>query len=154
MSEYSATVRWSLDGGDFAGNRYTRAHEWSFDGGLTGPASASPHSVPPPQSVAENVDPEEAFVASLSSCHMLFFLSLAVAEGVVVATYEDKASGRLEKGADNRMAMTKVVLRPRAEYGQDMSPGTDVVARLHRRAHELCFIANSVRTKIVTEIIS
>ena len=154
MSEYTATIRWSLDGGDFAGNRYTRAHEWSFDGGLTVPASASPHIVPPPQSVAENVDPEEAFVASLSSCHMLFFLSLAAAEGIVVAAYEDKASGWLEKDADNRMAITRVVLRPRAEYGNGTMPDADALERLHHRAHELCFIANSVKTKIVTKIVS
>jgi organic hydroperoxide reductase OsmC/OhrA len=154
MSEYSATVRWSLDGGDFAANRYTRAHEWSFDGGLTVPASASPHIVPLPQSVADNVDPEEAFVASLSSCHMLFFLSLAAAEGLVVAAYEDKASGWLEKDANNRMAMTRVVLRPRAEYGNNTTPHPEALERLHHRAHKLCFIANSVRTNIVTEIVS
>lgn len=154
MGEYTATIRWSLHGGDFADNRYSRAHEWSFDGGLTVPASASPHIVPLPQSVAENVDPEEVFVASLSSCHMLFFLSLAAADGIVVASYEDKASGWLEKDADNRMAITRVVLRPRAGYSEDTPPGTDVVASLHHRAHELCFIANSVRTEVVTEIVS
>lgn len=154
MGEYTATVRWSLDSSDFAGNRYTRAHEWSFDGGLTIPASASPHIVPLPHSVAENVDPEEAFVASLSSCHMLFFLSLAAAEGIVIASYEDEASGWLEKDAHNRMAMTRVVLRPRAEYGDDTTLDAEALAHLHHRAHELCFIANSVRTKIVTEIVS
>lgn len=154
MGEYTATVRWSLDGGDFADNRYTRAHEWLFDGGLTVPASASPHIVPLPHSVAENVDPEEAFVASLSSCHMLFFLSLAAAAGIVVASYEDEATGWLEKDANNRMAMTRVVLRPRAEYGNGTTPDAEALERLHHRAHELCFIANSVRTKIVTEIVS
>jgi organic hydroperoxide reductase OsmC/OhrA len=154
MSEYTATIRWSLDGADFVGNRYTRAHEWSFDGGLTVPASASPHIVPLPQSVAEHVDPEEAFVASISSCHMLFFLSLAAAEGVVVTAYEDKASGWLEKDSTNKTAMTRVVLRPNAAYGSDNMPDADVLERLHHRAHELCFIANSVSTKIVTDIVS
>jgi organic hydroperoxide reductase OsmC/OhrA len=154
MGEYTATVRWLLGDGDFPGNRYTRAHEWSFDGGLTVPASASPHIVPPPLSVAENIDPEEAFVASLSSCHMLFFLSLAARRGIVVESYTDEASGRMEKDADGRMAMSRVVLRPRAVYQGDSSPDSQEVGRLHHRAHELCFIANSVKTEIVTEIIS
>ena len=154
MGDYTATVHWSLGDGDFAGNHYTRAHEWSFDGGLTVPASASPHIVPLPLSVAENVDPEEAFVASLSSCHMLFFLSLAARRGIVVESYTDEASGRMEKNADGRMAMSRVLLRPRAVYRADSTPDPKEVERLHHRAHELCFIANSVRTKIVTEIIS
>jgi len=154
MSEYTASVHWSLDDGDFAGDRYTRAHEWLFDGGLTVPASASPQIVPLPLSVAENVDPEEAFVASLSSCHMLFFLSLAARRGIVVESYTDEASGRMEKNADGRMAMSRVLLRPRAVYRADSTPDPKEVERLHHRAHELCFIANSVRSKIVTEIIS
>ena len=154
MGEYTATIRWSLGDEDFAADRYSRAHEWSFDGGLTVPASASPHIVPLPMSVDANVDPEEAFVASLSSCHMLFFLSLAAGEDIVVSSYTDNASGWLERDRHGSMSMTRVVLRPSAEYATDRSPGAGVVERLHHRAHDLCFIANSVRTEVTTEIVS
>ena len=115
MSDYGATIRWRRGDADFARNRYSRAHEWQFDGGVTVPASASPHIVPLPLSVAEHVDPEEAYVASLSSCHMLVFLSLACEAGIVVEDYRDEAVGTLEKGGDGRWVMSRVVLR--AEYG-------------------------------------
>ena len=154
MAEYTATVAWQCRDGDFLDNRYSRGHEWRFDGGLTVPASASPEIVPLPMSVAENVDPEEAFVASLSSCHMLFFLALAAKRGIVVESYVDTASGYMEKDADGRMAMTRVLLRPNASYAEDSAPDIEQLERLHHRAHELCFIANSVRTEVVTEIVA
>ena len=153
MSTYTATVAWQRNGRDFTANDYSRAHEWRFDGGLTVPASASPDIVPLPHSVAENVDPEEAFVASLSSCHMLFFLSLAAKRGIVVDRYEDDAYGHLDKDAEGRHAMTKVVLRPKASYAGE-PPARETLERLHHRAHDLCFIANSVRTEVVTDLVS
>jgi organic hydroperoxide reductase OsmC/OhrA len=151
---HTATIRWSLGDGDFQGNRYSRAHEWCFDGGLTVPASASPQVVPLPLSVAEHVDPEEAFVASLSSCHMLFFLSLAAAVGIVVERYTDEATGWMEKNAAGRMAISRVLLRPQASYQGESPPQPGEIERLHHRAHECCFIANSVKTEIATEIVS
>ena len=154
MSEYTATIKWQSGDGDFLAEDYSRGHVWIFDGGLTVPASASPHIVPLPNSVAENVDPEEAFVASVSSCHMLFFLSLAARRGIDIASYTDEASGTLAKGHDGKLAMTSVTLRPRAKYGSDSEPDRATIEKLHHRAHELCFIANSVKTEVVTEIIS
>ena len=152
MGEYTATIRWTRGEREFADDQYSRGHEWLFDGGVTVPASASPHIVPLPLSVEENVDPEEAFVASLSSCHMLFFLSLAVRRGVVVDDYTDNAVGYMEKDADGRIAMTRVVLRPEARYAEPPDPA--LIEKLHHRAHELCFIANSVKSDVQTEIIA
>lgn len=154
MYAYTATIRWQRGDQDFLGDAYSRGHEWVFDGGLAVPASASPHIVPLPNSVAENVDPEEAFVASLSSCHMLFFLSLAARRGIEIDRYTDEAIGTLAKGDDGTMAMTRIVLRPNAEYGGSSAPERTSIEKLHHRAHALCFIANSVKTEIVTEIIS
>ena len=153
MSSYTATVSWERGNQDFLDNEYSRGHEWRFDGGLTVPASASPHLVPLPMSVAANVDPEEAFVASLSSCHMLFFLALAQRQNIVVDRYTDEAVGYLEKNGEGRMAMTRVILRPECEYAAE-TPDAATLEALHHKAHELCFIANSVTSEIVTEIVS
>src|SRR5450830_2113880 len=112
MQEFFATVSWQRAGQDFANQRYSRGHEWIFDGGLRVPASSSPLSVPLPMSVADNIDPEEALVAATSSCHMLFFLSLAAKRGHTVESYIDNAVGLLDKDADGRMAMTNITLRP------------------------------------------
>jgi organic hydroperoxide reductase OsmC/OhrA len=151
MSSYTATIRWSRTGeGDFAKGQYSRAHEWAFDGGAVIPASASPHIVPQPWSDAAGVDPEEAFVASLSSCHMLFFLDFARREGWTIDRYVDEAEGVLEKGADGKMAMTRVTLRPRIAW-IDEGPDPAALADLHHRAHEACFIANSVTTEVTVE---
>ncbi len=151
MSAYTATVIWRRDDQDFLDNNYSRGHEWSFDGGLMVLASASPDLVPLPQSVAENVDPEEAFVASLSSCYLLFFLALAQRRKIVVDEYCDDAVGYLDKNEHGRMAMTRVVLRPRCRYAGE-APDSALIEKLHHRAHELCFIANSVTSDVVTEI--
>ena len=154
MSHYAATISWRRGDQSFVDDSYSRGHEWTFDGGLTIPASASPDIVPLPMSVAENVDPEEAFVASISSCHMLFFLSLAARRGIVVDEYMDSASGVMGKRTDGKTAMTRVVLRPNATYSGDVLPDRDQLAKLHHRAHELCFIANSVLTEIVVEVVA
>src|SRR5688500_13052874 len=119
--EYRATIVWRRDGEDFAKGRYSRAHEWRFDGGMTVPASASPGVVPLPFSRAEAVDPEEAFVAALSSCHMLTFVDMARRAGIVVDSYEDEAVGLLERIAPGKMAVTRVTLRPRIVF-QDAPP--------------------------------
>jgi organic hydroperoxide reductase OsmC/OhrA len=151
MSTYRATVRWHRSGGgDFAKGQYSRAHEWAFDGGAVVPASPSPHIVPAPWSDARGVDPEEAFVASLSSCHMLFFVDLARRAGWAVDAYVDEAEGVLERRGDGRQAMTSVILRPRVTWGAK-APDAAAVAELHHRAHDACFIANSVTTEIRVE---
>ena len=151
MSTYTAMIRWSRSGdGDFTKGQYSRAHEWAFDGGHVMPASASPHVVPAPWSDPAGVDPEEAFVASLSSCHMLFFLDFARRDGWVVDGYVDEAQGVLEKRGDGKMAMTRVTLRPKIAWEGEW-PSAAVIADLHHRAHEACFIANSVTTEVVVE---
>lgn len=151
MSEYHATIRWSRDGQDFLGNKYSRLHEWRFDGRQVFNASASPHIVPPPWADGDRVDPEEAFVASLSSCHMLFFLALAARKGVLVEEYTDSATGLLADRGDGRLAMTEVVLRPRIHFGDGQKPEPQQIEALHHAAHEHCFIANSVHTKITVD---
>lgn len=151
MSTYTATIRWSAKPGeDYRKGQYSRVHEWAFDGGVVTPASASPHIVPAPWSDAGGVDPEEAFIASLSSCHMLFFLDFARRAGFAVSRYTDEASGELGKREDGRRAMTKVTLRPRIEWDGD-APDAVAVADLHDKAHEACFIANSVTCPVEIE---
>ena len=152
MSTYTAIVRWKRGADDaFAQGRYSRAHEWAFDGGAVVPASASPHVVPKPYSDEAGVDPEEAFIASLSSCHMLFLLDFARRVGFVVDSYEDRAEGVMEKNAEGRIAVTRVMLRPHIAWGGDKLPDAAAIADLHHRAHEACFIANSVSTKVTVE---
>lgn len=156
MAEYYATVEWLRHGADFLDRKYSRGHEWLFDGGVVVPASSSPHIVPVPMSVAANVDPEEAFVASLSSCHMLFFLDFASRAGLIVERYTDPAVGIMAKDDNGRLAMTRVVLRPRvvfvcAEDSADAAVTHEQLAKLHHQAHEACFIANSVRSEVVLE---
>lgn len=148
---HTATIRWTRTGeGDFTKGHYSRAHEWLFDGGARVAASPSPHVVPAPWSQASGVDPEEAFVASLSSCHMLFFIDFARRAGFVLDEYVDEADGILEKRSDGRWAMTKVSLRPRVTWNGE-PPEEAMIADLHHRSHEACFIANSVTTKVVVE---
>jgi len=149
MSRYIATVRWQRTAGEsFSDSRYHRAHRWSFDGGAEIVASSSPQVVPPPLSDPAGVDPEEAFVASLSSCHMLWFLSIAADAGFVVETYSDEAEGKMARNAQGRLAMTEVVLRPRVAFAAGHGPTPEQHDELHRRAHDACFIANSVKTEV------
>ncbi|HSD44152.1 MAG TPA: OsmC family protein [Burkholderiales bacterium] len=151
MHSYEARIAWKRNGATFTDNRYSRGHEWTFDGGVTVRASSSPLTVPLPHSVAEAVDPEEALVAATSSCHMLWFLSLAARRGFVVDGYSDDASGVMEKNADGKLAFTRITLRPRIEFVGDKLPSADELAALHHRAHEECFIANSLKCDVVVE---
>jgi organic hydroperoxide reductase OsmC/OhrA len=150
MSRYTANVVWSRGDARFTDNRYGRRHRWRFDGGIEVPGSSSPHSVPVPYSSEEAVDPEEAFVVSISSCHMLWFLSIAAKRGVVIDEYVDEAEGFMEKDADGRMSVTRVVLHPRIVMGHRAASKDDVVA-MHDEAHHACYIANSVKTLITCE---
>jgi organic hydroperoxide reductase OsmC/OhrA len=153
MSEHSATIRWSrapsTSPAAFTGKRYSRVHEWRFDGGAVVAAAASPHIVPPEHTDAAGVDPEEAFVASLSSCHLLWFLAVASKHGHVVESYDDDASGTLAKNADGRLAITRVVLRPKVTFASAIDGAT--VRALHEQAHGECFLASSVRSEVVVE---
>ncbi|MGI8545743.1 MAG: OsmC family protein [Gemmatimonadaceae bacterium] len=151
MSEYKTTVVWSRDGATFADNRYSRGHRWLFDGGIEVPASSSPSVVPVPLSVEAAVDPEEAFVASLSSCHMLWFLSVAHERGFVVDSYRDEAVGILAKNSSGELAMTRVTLRPEVHFEGDKRPTTDEALTMHHESHERCFIARSVKTDVRCE---
>jgi len=151
MSTYTATIRWTRTGdGDFTRGQYSRLHEWAFDGGAVVSASPSPHVVPAPWSDQAGVDPEEAFVASLSSCHMLFFLDFARRAGFIVDSYVDGSEGLMEKREDGKIAMTRVTLRPQIAWG-GTPPDEAAIADLHHKAHEACFIANSVTTEVVIE---
>ena len=151
MSEYKTVVEWSRDGAIFTDNRYSRGHRWLFDGGVEVPASSSPSVVPLPLSVASAVDPEEAFVASLSSCHMLVFLSLAAKRGFVVDSYRDEAVGVLAKDSAGKLSMTSVTLHPQVEFSGDKRPTGDELAAMHHDSHEGCFIASSVKTDVRCE---
>jgi len=151
MSEHKATIRWAFPGGDFLKGRYSREHTWSFDGGVTIPASSSPAAVPKPYSNEANVDPEEAFVASLSSCHMLTFLFLASRAGFEILSYEDEAVGTMTKNERGVAWVSAVVLRPRLVYGGDKRPSRADEDKLHHAAHDQCFIANSVKTVVTVE---
>jgi organic hydroperoxide reductase OsmC/OhrA len=153
MSKYTAVVTWERSGAHFTDNRYSRAHRWSFDGGLEVAASASPHIVPFPLSVAAAVDPEEAFVAALASCHMLWFLSIAAKRGFLVESYRDEADGVMAKNADGRLAMTQVTLRPRVVLSGDRRPAPTEHDAMHHEAHDECFIARSVKTNVRCEAV-
>jgi organic hydroperoxide reductase OsmC/OhrA len=149
VSHYCATVSWSRNGEIFTDNRYSRRHQWSFDGGVTVRASSSPQVVPRFSDPA-GIDPEEAFVASLASCHMLTFLSLAAAKKYRVDSYIDEATGTLAKNPKGKLAMTEVVLRPKIVFSGEQ-PSPEALQELHHRAHEGCFIANSVTTDVRCE---
>ena len=148
MSAYTVTICWQRGDQPFTDNRYSRGHTWSFDGGIEVPASSSPHVVPPPYSQTNAVDPEEAFVASLSSCHMLWFLSIAAKRGFCVDSYVDNADGIMDKDALGRTAITHVTLRPKVAFAGVRLPATSEVESMHDSAHTQCFIANSVRTEV------
>ncbi len=151
MSNHEVTVLWELSSGDFLRGTYSRAHSWRFDGGVTLPASPSPSVVRVPYSDPSAVDPEEAFVASLASCHMLWFLSIAARRGFVVDRYEDAATGELGPDAEGRQAMTRVTLRPRVVFSGGTTPTDEEVDAMHHEAHQECYIANSVKTEVVLE---
>lgn len=153
MSKHSALIEWHREADEvFSDNQYSRAHIWKFDGGLQVPASPSPHVVPLPLSVEENVDPEEAFVAALSSCHMLVFLSIAAKRRYVVDRYLDEAVGELKKGENGKEWVSKVTLNPKITFAGDNQLTRSQLEKMHHMAHENCFIANSVKTEVTTLI--
>jgi organic hydroperoxide reductase OsmC/OhrA len=143
VATYTATLTWNRGDQDFLDGKYSRAHEIAFDGGVVLPASSSPHVVKLPLSREDAVDPEEMLVASLSSCHALFFWDFARRAGFVLDSYVDEAEGVLGKDAQGRMAMTKVTLKPLLRWSGEKVPTDGDVAELHHKAHEACFIANS-----------
>ena len=151
MSEYLANIRWNRTGPDFIKGKYSREHTWTFDGGVTVPASPAPSSVPAPWSNAAHVDPEEAFVASISSCHMLTFLWLASRQGFQADSYEDNAIGVMTKNERGVPWMSKVTLRPRIAWSGEKLPTSADLDHLHHAAHEQCYIANSIKTDVVVE---
>jgi organic hydroperoxide reductase OsmC/OhrA len=151
MAEHTSVVVWSRDGAVFTDNRYSRGHRWRFDGGVEVPASSSPHVVPVPLSVSAAVDPEEAFVASLSSCHMLWFLSIAARRGLVIDRYRDEAVGVLAKDGSGKAAMTLVTLRPAVTFGGERQPARAEVEAMHEEAHAQCFLARSVKSEVRVE---
>ncbi len=151
MASYTADLLWEREGQDFLSNRYSRRHLIRFDGGAVLAGSSSPHVVPLPWSDASTVDPEEAFVASLSSCHMLWFLSIAAKRGFCVDRYADAAHGVMARNAEGKVAMTLVTLRPAAVFSGALSPTSEQIVDMHHKAHEECFIANSVKTEVRCE---
>ena len=150
MATHKATVNWTANGADTASRRYSRAHQWAFDGGAVVPASSSPHVVPKPWSDEQAVDPEEALVAAAASCHMLSFLFVAAKAGLSVESYEDAAEGTLGKNEAGRFAMTRIVLRPRIAF-RGKQPDAAQLQHMHHQAHDECFIASSLKTEIVVE---
>lgn len=151
MSLYHAEIAWTHTSGDFLLNRYSRAHVWRFDGGIEVRASSSPHVVRLPFSVEDAVDPEEAFVAALSSCHMLSFLYLAAKRKFAVQSYVDAAEGEMQKDERGRDWIARVVLHPKVQFTGTPVPTNEELHALHHAAHEECFIANSVKTSVLCE---
>lgn len=152
MSEHLATVEWSRGDQDFTGARYSRAHDWRFDGGAVVRGSSAPSAlVPTPLSDPTAVDPEEALVAALSSCHMLFFLAFAARAGFTVDSYRDEAVGVLARDERGKTSITTVALRPAVVFSGDQTPDAGTIDDLHHRAHSACYIANSIRAEVTIE---
>lgn len=151
MTQYTAVIIWERNGAVFTDNRYSRGHRWRFDGGIEIPASSSPHVVPLPLSMAAAVDPEEAFVVALSSCHMLWFLSIAAKREFLIESYRDEAVGVMAKNAAGKLAMTEVTLRPEVVFGGEKRPQQAEVDAMHHESHGQCFIASSVKTDVRCE---
>lgn len=151
MGDYTAEVVWQRADQDFLDNRYSRKHRIRFDGGLEIAGSSSPHVVPIPMSDTAAVDPEEAFVAALSSCHMLWFLSIAAQHRFRIDTYLDMAVGKMSKNSDGKVAMTQVTLKPAVQFSGDRIPTPAQIEAMHHEAHEACYIANSVKTTVRCE---
>jgi organic hydroperoxide reductase OsmC/OhrA len=149
MSSHDARISWTSDG-QFTSGGYSRRHEWRFDGGAVVTGSSSPHVVREPMSDPAGVDPEEALVASVSSCHMLWFLALAQNAGLDVASYVDEASGEMGRIGPGKQAVTRIILRPDIAFA-GRQPSADELDRLHHEAHERCFIANSLKSEVVVE---
>ena len=146
---YSATVDWQRGGQDFGGNKYSRAHTWTFDGGVTVAGSSAPNALPPPLSREDAIDPEEALVAAASACHMLFFLALAARKGFIVDRYTDTAAGDMTKNERGKLYVSKITLAPQITWSGAKHPAPQDIDALHHRAHEECYIANSIRAEVV-----
>lgn len=151
MSTYTAQLLWERGDDDFLGKRYSRRHSVAFDGGARTLWSSSPQHVPVPLSDAAAIDPEEALVAAISSCHMLWFLALAAKQGYCVDRYADEPAGEMGRNAEGRLAITVVTLRPAVQFSGEKLPSAADLAHLHERAHEECYVANSVRSEIRIE---
>ena len=149
--QYTSRIIWNRNGAIFSDSRYSRKHAWQFDGGIEVSASSSPQVVRVPLSDAAAVDPEEAFVASLASCHMLWFLDIAARAGFIIDSYVDDAAGTLAKNSDGKTAMTVVTLRPHVISSGEKRPSQDDIQRMHHKAHEECFIGNSVKSEVRCE---
>jgi len=152
VSNHKATIRWQRTSDEFLKGKYSREHTWTFDGGAVVPASPSPSVVPVPYSNPANVDPEEAFVASLSSCHMLTFLYLAGRKGFQVDSYDDEAVGVITKNERNVPWVSTVTLHPKIVYSGPKRPSRADEEHLHHDSHEQCFIANSVKTEVLVKL--
>jgi organic hydroperoxide reductase OsmC/OhrA len=148
MSEHKATIQWVRTGDEFLKGKFSRAHTWTFDGGVTIAASSSPFAVPLPYSVSENVDPEEAYVASVSSCHMLTYLWVAYRNGYSIDSYIDEAIGHLTKNEKGVSWVSLITLHPKIAYGGEKIPNAEEILRFHYLAHDNCFIANSIKTEV------
>jgi organic hydroperoxide reductase OsmC/OhrA len=149
MSEHKATIHWQRSGPDFLKGKYSREHTWLFDGGVTIAASPAPSVVPAPWSNPACVDPEEAFVAAIASCHMLTFVWLASKQGFHIDRYGDEAVGTMAKNERGVPSVSRVTLRPQIVWSGDKRPTTAEIDHLHHAAHEQCFIANSVKSEVV-----
>lgn len=151
MSQHVAVVEWSRGDQLFSDNKYSRGHDWRFDGGAVVRGSSAPSGVPEPMSDPAAVDPEEALVAALSSCHMLFFLAYARKDGFIVDSYRDEAQGVLGKDERGKVSVTEIMLRPTIIWSGEKQPDAAAIADLHHRAHDSCYIANSVRAEVKIE---
>lgn len=152
MSQHTAVIEWQRGDQPFSDNKYSRAHNWTFDGGAVVRGSSTPSAmIPPPLSDETAVDPEEALVAAVSSCHMMFFLAYARKDGFVVDSYRDAAEGTLGKDERGKMSITDIVLRPAVSWSGDTVPDAAQILDLHHRAHEACYIGNSVRSTVTVE---
>lgn len=151
MSQHVAVVEWSRGDQPFADNTYSRGHDWRFDGGAVVRGSSAPSGVPEPMSDPSAVDPEEALVAALSSCHMLFFLAYARKDGFIVDSYRDEAEGSMSKDERGKVSITEIILRPAITWSGDKLPDAAAIADLHHRSHDICYIANSIRAEVKIE---
>ena len=149
--QYTSKILWERNGANFSDNRYSRKHVWRFDGGIEVPASSSQQVVRVPLSDAAAVDPEEAFIASLASCHMLWLLDIAARAGFIIDTYVDDAVGILAKNSAGKLAMTTVTLKPNVIFSGDKLPSREDIERMHHKAHDECFIATSVKSEVRCE---
>ena len=149
--QYTSKILWERNGAIFSDNRYSRKHVWRFDGGIEVPASSSPQVVRVPLSDAAAVDPEEAFIASLASCHMLWLLDIAARAGFIIDSYVDDAVGILAKNSAGKLAMTTVTLKPNVIFSGDKLPSREDIERMHHKAHDECFIATSVKSEVRCE---